>query len=92
MAQLPLSPFILYPDHRFVLDEAAFMAAIEPSPAFLASPRREYLRAIEIMPIVETIGPYAKPGEFTDQSTGETSDDEAVRTPGPFPKYGVGRA
>ena len=58
MTVLPPSPFILNPDHRFVLDEAEFMAAIEEPPVFLSAPRREYLRAIEIMPIVETIGPY----------------------------------
>jgi hypothetical protein len=39
MTALPLSPFILDPEHRFVLDEDAFMEAIEEHvPAFIAAP------------------------------------------------------
>lgn len=60
MADLP-NPFILDPDNRFVLDEDAFMAAIEPPPAFLGAPSREFLRATEILPICETLGPYLDP-------------------------------
>ncbi|WP_407146291.1 hypothetical protein [Bradyrhizobium sp. ORS 86] len=52
---LPLSPFVTDPDHRFVLDEEAFMAAVEPAPVFLSAPRPEFLRAAELMPIVEII-------------------------------------
>lgn len=35
------NPFI-EPDDRFVLDEEAFMAAIDPLPAFLRDPSPEY--------------------------------------------------
>jgi len=54
-SRLPLSPFVTEPDHRFVLDEAAFMAAIEPAPAFLANPRPEYLRAIDLIPMLAVL-------------------------------------
>jgi hypothetical protein len=57
MATLP-NPFVLDPGDRFVLDEQAFMAAIEPPPAFLAAPRPEYLRAVEIMPIIQVLAPF----------------------------------
>jgi hypothetical protein len=60
MAALP-NPFILEPDQRFSLDIDAFIAAIDPPPVFLQAPRPEYLRAAEIMPIVELIGTYARP-------------------------------
>jgi hypothetical protein len=39
MTELPLSPFILDPEHRFVLDEEAFMEAVEEDvPAFMPAP------------------------------------------------------
>ena len=40
---------------RFELNEAAFMEAIEPLPAFIADPSPEYLTAVELMPIVELL-------------------------------------
>lgn len=52
---LPLSPFITAPEHRFVLDETAFLEAIEPAPAFLSAPSPAFLRAVELMPIVEIL-------------------------------------
>jgi len=57
MKGLPLSPFIYEPDKRFVLDEDRFMNDIVPEslPAFLDSPRREYLDAIQLRPIVEVL-------------------------------------
>lgn len=54
MSILPPSPF-LNPDERFVLDEEAFLLAIEPAPAFLATPRSEYLAATQIRPIVDVL-------------------------------------
>ncbi len=54
MSALP-NPFITDNEHRFVLDEKAFMAAIEPAPAFLSDPTREYLMATEISPIVDVL-------------------------------------
>jgi hypothetical protein len=59
MLKLP-NPWITNPDRRFTLDEDAFMDAIEPAPAFIRAPRPEYLAAVEIMPIVELIGSYAR--------------------------------
>jgi hypothetical protein len=47
------SPFIVDPDHRFVLDEAAFMEALD-LPAFIASPSAEY-RAAEIEPLLREL-------------------------------------
>jgi hypothetical protein len=52
---LPVSPFVTDLEHRFVLDQDAFMAAIEPAPAFLADPRPAYLRACEIEEILQVI-------------------------------------
>lgn len=54
MTSLPLSPFITDPDNRFVLDEEAFMAAIEPEPA------EEYLAAPQIQPIIEVLSEYMR--------------------------------
>ncbi len=42
-------------DHRFVLDEAAFMNDLEPLPAFLVAPSQSYITAIEIIPILLTL-------------------------------------
>lgn len=53
MTDLLPNPFI-EPEPRFVLDEAAFMAAIEPEPMFLRDPSPGYLAAG--LPIVETNG------------------------------------
>lgn len=55
---LPLSPFITEPENRFVLDEAAFMAAIEPPPSFIDNPSRDYMKATELRPIVEVLAGY----------------------------------
>jgi hypothetical protein len=54
---MPLSPFIFDPDNRFVLNEEAFMEAINPDdlPAFITSPSREYLEAAEIEPLLQTL-------------------------------------
>lgn len=40
-------------DHRFILDEAAFMEALD-LPAFIASPTPEF-RAAEIEPLLKTL-------------------------------------
>lgn len=42
-------------DHRFVLDERAFMEALEPPPAFLLNPSPEYLRANDLMPVLAVL-------------------------------------
>ncbi len=42
-------------DHRFVLDEAAFMNDLEPLPAFLVAPSQSYITATEIIPILLTL-------------------------------------
>lgn len=52
---MPQSPFITDDQPRFVLDEAAFMAAIEPAPLFIADPSPQYMRAADIMPIVQVL-------------------------------------
>lgn len=57
MARLPLSPFITDPDNRFVLDEDAFMAAIEPESAEAGE---EYLAATQIQPIVDVLAGYMR--------------------------------
>jgi hypothetical protein len=45
-------------DDRFKLDVDAFMAAIDEPPAFLSSPRPEYLRATEIEPVLVVLAGY----------------------------------
>jgi hypothetical protein len=52
---LPDNPFVTTP---FELDVDAFMAAIEPAPAFLRDPSPEFLTAIEFKPIVEVLTAY----------------------------------
>lgn len=42
-------------DPRFVLDVEAFMADIEPLPAFLINPSPEYLRANEMIPMLAVL-------------------------------------
>lgn len=42
-------------DHRFALDERAFMEAIEPPPAFLGNPSPEYLNATDLMPVLAVL-------------------------------------
>jgi hypothetical protein len=54
MTVLPLSPFITDPERRFVLNECAFMEAID-LPAFIASPSAEYIAAAEIEPLLQTL-------------------------------------
>lgn len=53
--ELPLSPFIVDADRRFVLDEDQFMADVCEMPAFLVNPSREYLEAIDILPVLRVI-------------------------------------
>jgi hypothetical protein len=48
-----LSPFITDPEHRFVLDEEAFMEALD-LPAFIASPSADF-RAAEIEPLLREL-------------------------------------
>lgn len=60
MAHLPPSPFLADADARFVLDVERFLTDIEPEPSFLRAPRPEYLRAVELMPIVEIIRGHAR--------------------------------
>ena len=52
-----VSPFISDPDHRFILDEEAFMEEILPEglPAFIASPSAEYIAAAEIEPVLKAL-------------------------------------
>jgi hypothetical protein len=40
---------------RFVLDERAFMDAIEQPPVFLSEPSAEFMNAVQIMPIVDVL-------------------------------------
>jgi hypothetical protein len=55
MTVMPVpSPFIVDPEHRFVLDEAAFMEALD-LPAFIASPSPEYIAAAEIEPLLREL-------------------------------------
>jgi hypothetical protein len=42
-------------DHRFVLDEEAFLNDIEPLPAFLVAPSQSYLRANDIFRVLRVI-------------------------------------
>lgn len=53
--QLPISPFITEPDHRFVLDEDQFMTEVAEMPAFLVNPSPEYLAAIDILPVLRVL-------------------------------------
>lgn len=53
MNNLPLSPFITDPEHRFVLNETEFMEALD-LPAFIASPSPEFVAA-EIEPLLRTL-------------------------------------
>lgn len=56
MTPLPASPFIT--ESEFVLDEAAFMSALEEPPVFIADPSPEYLDALWTWPIVEVLSKY----------------------------------
>lgn len=53
--ELPLSPFIVDADRRFVLDEDQFMADVCEMPAFLVNPSPEYLAAVDILPVLRVI-------------------------------------
>lgn len=61
MAMLPPSPFLFDPDNRFVPDEDRLFVEIvggseaEPMPSFLSDPRPEYLKAVEIVSILEIL-------------------------------------
>lgn len=59
MPELP-NPWIpeVVSNKRFVLDEQAFIEAIEPWPKFLNDPSPEYLKATELKPILEILAPY----------------------------------
>ena len=52
---MPISPFITDPEHRFVLDVDAFMAAIEPAPAFITDPSDDFIAAMhrDVLPVIE---------------------------------------
>jgi hypothetical protein len=45
-------------DFRFILNEAAFLEAIEPAPAFLSEPQPEYLAAIDLIPVLTVLAGY----------------------------------
>lgn len=62
MTVLPPSPFIAVDvrsaeptDNRFVLDVDAFMAAIEPAPAFITDPSPDFIAAMhrDVLPVLE---------------------------------------
>ena len=40
---------------RFVLDEAKFMADLAEMPAFIAKPSQEYLKAVELIPVLAVL-------------------------------------
>lgn len=42
-------------ESRFILDERSFVEALEEPPAFLASPRPEYLEAAELIPVLKVL-------------------------------------
>jgi len=54
MDKLP-NPFVTNLHCRFVLDEARFLADIEPPPAFIASPSREFLMGCGLEPVLEIL-------------------------------------
>jgi hypothetical protein len=57
-APCPTDPTVAAADQfesRFVFDEDAFMNDIEPLPAFIAAPSRDYMRAVDIRPIVDIL-------------------------------------
>jgi hypothetical protein len=67
MADLP-NPFMYDSQRQFEPDMEALLAEIEPPPAFLASPRPEYLQATEIMPILQLLETYlGAPLRYEDQ-------------------------
>jgi hypothetical protein len=70
---LPPSPFMFDPDQRFVLDVEKFMAAIMPrhvtvmpsfsddrAPAFLSSPRPEFMRAADFAEVTNLLSSFAR--------------------------------
>jgi hypothetical protein len=46
------------PNSRFTLDVDAFLEAIEPAPLFLSAPRAEFLRAADLMPVLQVLAGY----------------------------------
>lgn len=48
-------PVIAGATDRFILDAEAFMNDIEPLPAFLSAPSQSYLRASDLIPVLETL-------------------------------------
>lgn len=56
---LPVSPFITDPDRRFVLDEAAFLSALQTDgPAVERDPSPEFLSAAHMKPLLEVLNAY----------------------------------
>jgi hypothetical protein len=55
MATIP-NPWIS--EGRFILDERQFVTALEAPPAFLDMPSRDYLEAVQLRPIVETLAEF----------------------------------
>lgn len=53
-----LSPEDLAHPAETRIDVGAFMNDVEAPPAFILAPRPEYLKATEILPIVEVLGEY----------------------------------
>ena len=49
------NPWIFEVEDHFILDEEAFLNDIEPLPAFLISPRQEYLKAAELIPVLRVL-------------------------------------
>ena len=53
------NPFMFNPESRPRFDQEALFEAIteamEPAPAFLSDPSPEYLRAVDLKPIVEVL-------------------------------------
>lgn len=43
---------------RFMLDERAFMEALEEAPSFLSAPRPEYLAATDLIPVLQVLAGY----------------------------------
>lgn len=55
---LPVSPFVVDLEHRFVLDEDKFMADVCEMPAFLVNPSPEYLEALDMAPVLRLLAEY----------------------------------
>jgi len=53
----PFIPPVVYSPEpsRFVLNEERFMADLAEMPAFLVKPSQEYLKAVELMPVLAAL-------------------------------------